>query len=209
VVSLAVYNDYRRISRDLMTKVMDASLSRDALSRSAKSLGISSGGVFVFDSEVEMAVLLDFAIHDYRTAGKNAIELHIEGKRAANEVEKELLAGNASAYTSLFRVVSTSEIGGSLLLRDLLNDRDDVQLTDINLSRTAVPGILLFFRLVPLRDFNMSSGFIFPFPGHMESRLLAGYRRPPRKREPRDEAQRRFVYFLKAYWAHGIETRLE
>jgi hypothetical protein len=38
VVSLAVYSDYRRIGRDLMTKVIDASLSRDALGRSAKML---------------------------------------------------------------------------------------------------------------------------------------------------------------------------
>ena len=96
-----------------------------------------------------------------------------------------------------------------MLLRDLLNDRDDVSLTDINLSRTAVPGFLLFLRVVPLRDFNITSGFMFAFRGQLESRLLAGYKRPAKKSEPRDDAQRRFVHFLKAYRAHGIETRFE
>jgi hypothetical protein len=38
MVSLAVYSDYRRIGRDLMTRVIEASLSRDALGRSAKML---------------------------------------------------------------------------------------------------------------------------------------------------------------------------
>ena len=192
-----------------MTKVMNASLSRDALGRSAKLLGISSGGVFVFDSEEEMAVLMDFALNDYRIGGKNAIELYSATKGSANEIERELLAGYASARTSLFRIISTSKADNSLLLRDLLNDRGDVQLTDTNLSRTTVPGFLLFLRVVPLRDFNMTSGFMFAFPGHLESRLLAGYRRPAKKREPRDEAQRRFIRFLKAYRDHGIETRFE
>ena len=130
-----------------MTKVMKASLSRDALGRSAKLLGISSGGVFVFDSEEEMAVLMDFALNDYRTGGKNAIELYSETRRSANEVEKEILAGLASAYTSLFRIVSTSKADSRLLLRDLLNDRDDVPLTDLNLSKTAEPGYLLFLQV--------------------------------------------------------------
>jgi hypothetical protein len=209
VVSPAAYKGYRRVGRELMTKVMNASLSRDALGRSAKLLGISSGGVFVFDSEEEMAVLMDFALNDYRTGSKNAIELYSAAKGPANEVEREILAGYASAYTSLFRIVSTSKMDGTLLLRDLLNDGDDVQLTDINLSKTAEPEFLLFIRVVPLRDFNITSGFIFAFPGQMESRLLAGYKRPAKKREPRDDAQRRFLRFLKAYRDHGIETRFE
>lgn len=192
-----------------MTKVIKASLSRDTLDRSAKLLGISRSGVFVFDSEEEMAVLFDFALNDCRTGSKNAIELYNETKGSANEVEKEILAGHASAYTSLFRILSISKADSTLLLRDLLNDRDDVSLTDINLSRTAVPGFLLFLRVVPLRDFNITSGFMFAFRGQLESRLLAGYKRPAKKSEPRDDAQRRFVHFLKAYRAHGIETRFE
>lgn len=193
----------------MMTKVIKASLSRDTLDRSAKLLGISRSGVFVFDSEEEMAVLFDFALNDCRTGSKNAIELYNETKGSANEVEKEILAGHASAYTSLFRILSISKADSALLLRDLLNDRDDVSLTDINLSRTAVPGFLLFLRVVPLRDFNITSGFMFAFRGQLESRLLAGYKRPAKKSEPRDDAQRRFVHFLKAYRAHGIETRFE
>lgn len=193
----------------MMTKVIKASLSRDTLDRSAKLLGISRSGVFVFDSEEEMAVLFDFALNDCRTGSKNAIELYNETKGSANEVEKEILAGHASAYTSLFRILSISKADSTLLLRDLLNDRDDVSLTDINLSRTAVPGFLLFLRVVPLRDFNITSGFMFAFRGQLESRLLAGYKRPAKKSEPRDDAQRRFVHFLKAYRAHGIETRFE
>lgn len=209
MVSLATYNDYRRVGREMMTKVIKASLSRDTLDRSAKLLGISRSGVFVFDSEEEMAVLFDFALNDCRTGSKNAIELYNETKGSANEVEKEILAGHASAYTSLFRILSISKADSTLLLRDLLNDRGDVSLTDINLSRTAVPGFLLFLRVVPLRDFNITSGFMFAFRGQLESRLLAGYKRPAKKSEPRDDAQRRFVHFLKAYRAHGIETRFE
>lgn len=209
MVSLAAYKDYRRVARELMTKVMQASLGRDALDRSAKLLGISSGGVFVFDSEEEMAVLFDFALHDYRVGGKNAIQLYAESKGPASEVERELLAGHTAAFTSLFKVVSTSKVENALILRDLLKDGDDVKLTDINLSGTALPGFLLFLRLVPLRDLNITSGVMFAFPGHLESRLLAEDKRPARKREPRDEAQRRFVRFLKAYRAYGIETRFE
>lgn len=156
-----------------------------------------------------MAVLFDFAIHDYRTTNKNAIELYSETKGPANEVERDLLAGHASAYTSLFRIISISKAEGTLILRDLLSNMEDVRLTDINLSSTAAPGFLLFLRVVPLGGFTITSGFMFAFPGQLESRLLAGYKRPAKKREPRDDAQRRFVRFLKASRDHGIETRFE
>ena len=207
MVSLATYKGYRKASRELMNKVMGPALSHDALDRSGKLLGISQRGVLVFDSEEEMTVLFDFALNDYRVRGKNAIELYAETKGPANEMEKQLLAGFASAYTSLFRVISISKADNSVLLRNLLTERNDVTLTDINLSRTAIPGLLLFLRLVPLRDFNMTSGFMFAFPGHLEGRLLAGYKRPVKKPELYGEARSRFVHFFKAHKTHGVEVR--
>jgi len=207
VALLATYNVYRQASRELMNKVTKASLSRDAIDRSAKLLGITRGGVLVFDSEEEMTVLFDFAINDYRVRGKNAIELYAETKKPANEVEREILAGFSSAHTSLFRVTSVSRSDNTVVLRDLLDDGDDVQLTDVNLSKTAERGFLLFLRVVPLRDFRMTSGFMFAFAGSLEGRLLAGYKRPAKKAESLAEAQRRFVHFFKAHKAHGVEVR--
>src|SRR5690242_20329566 len=61
MVTLATYQSYREVGKELMNKVMQASLSREVLDRAARALGIVEQGVFRFESEEEMAVLFDFA----------------------------------------------------------------------------------------------------------------------------------------------------
>lgn len=207
MVLLATYDVYRKASRELIDKVMKASLSRDALDRSGKLLGITRGGVFVFDSEEEMTLLFDFAIHDCRVRGKNAVEHYAATVAPASDIEREILEGFRSARTSLFKVVSVSRSDNLLVLRDLLNVANDVQLTDVNLSKTVGPGLLLFLRVVPLRDFSMTSGFMFAFEGHQEGRLLAAHKRPAGKGESLTVAQKRFIDFLKAHRARGIKVQ--
>jgi len=91
---------------------------------------------------------------------------------------------------------------------DLLNDDDDeISVTDVNLSETAEPGVLLFFRLVQYDEFNMTSGVSFPFPADEEDRLLREYERDTDHIDSQPESADRFVAFFDLYRAYGIHIQ--
>ena len=101
---------------------MHSSLQGDTVIESASLLGIVvKGSTIFFDSEDETSVLMDFALHEYRIAGKNAIETYQTETGGKNEVEKELLAGWIASSTSLFKVQAVSAIESNLTLSDVLN----------------------------------------------------------------------------------------
>ena len=203
---LGDYRKYRKIGLKLNHKIMDSCLERDVLMKSGRLLGIVRGGTFVFDSEDETSVLMDSALNDYRVNNKNTIEIYREKVGWQNEVEKEILDALSSSYTSLFKIVSVSDEESTLVLSDILNKKDNIELIDIAFSQTAVPGLLLFIRLVPFKDFNMASGISFVFPGDLERDLRMRYKKLRKKVKSDDESIKRFVSFFKMNKVHGIEV---
>jgi hypothetical protein len=186
---------------------MNTCLDRDVLIKSARLLGIARGETLIFESEEETNVLMDFALHDYRFNKQNTIEIYREKIGSENEVEKEILDAFISSYTSLFKIISISEDENSLILSDLLNEKDNIKLIDIALSITATPGLLVFIRLIPFKDFNMSTGISFAFPSNSENYLLRRYKILSKKVKSGSDSIRRFVSFYKLSKTQGIEVR--
>ncbi len=201
------YKEYRKIGRELNQKIMNACLDRNALIKSARLLGIARGETLIFESEDETNVLMDFALHDYKGNRQNAIEICLEKIGWENEIEKEILDAFISSYTSLFKIISISEAGNSLILNDLLNKKDNIKIIDLALSKTAAPGLLLFIRLIPFKDFNVSAGISFAFPADSEKYLLKRYKILSRKVKSGSDAIKRFVSFYKLSKTEGIEVR--
>lgn len=94
-------------------------------------------------------------------------------------------------------------------MEDILNKKDNIPLMDIALSKTAVPGILLFTRLIPFKDFNMTSGAGFVFPGELEKYLLKRYKKLRKKVESDSESVKRFVAFHKLSKSSGLKVKYE
>ena len=203
------YETYRKIGMELNHKIMKSCLDRDVLLKSARLLGIVRGDTLIFDSEDETSVLMDFALNEYRVNNKNAIEIYREKIGWQNEIEKDILDTLLSSYTSIFKVTSISEAENALLLNDILNKKDNIELTDIAFSETAIPGLLLFIRLVRFKDFNMTSGVSFVFPGDSEGYLLRRYKKLSRKVKSDSDSIKRFVSFFRLYKTDGIEVRYE
>jgi len=111
-----------------------------------------------------------------------------------------------SSYTSLFRVISTSESESTIFLYDILNKKDNIKLIDINFSKTLILELLLFIRLVPFKDFNITSGFSFVFHGDLEEYLLRRYKKLGKKVESDSDSIKRFVSFFKLNKAEGFEV---
>lgn len=201
------YKKYKEIAIELNQKmVRSPCLTRDMLLKSGKLLGIARHGTFVFNSEDETSVLMEFALNE-RVSGKTVVEIYREKVGWENDIEKELLDGLISSYTSLFKVVYVSEKRNRVVLHDLLNRRENTEIIDISFSKTAIPGLLLFIRLVSLKDFNKTSGVSFAFQGDREEYICRKYTEISKRIKSRSESLKRFVAFYKLSKSHGIEVR--
>lgn len=201
------YKEYRKIGKELTHKIMNECLDRNVLIKSAKLLGVARGETLVFESEDETSVLMDFALHDYRANKQNTIEVYREKIGWENEIEMEILDALISSYTSLFKIISISEAENSLILNDLLNKKDNIKIIDIALSKTAVLGLLVFIRLIPFKEFNMTAGASLAFPANSEKYILKRYKIISRKVKSDSEAIKRFVSFYKLSKTKGVEVR--
>lgn len=138
-------------------------LPQSAVPECGKKLGIFKSGTLILNNDDEVAVLYDYCIYHYRRAGKNVVERYLERSPPPFEsIEMELLQAMRNAYFSLFRVEDIHPHRGARL-RDLIT-RHSLNLLDIGLSATGMPGIILAGRILPLTDFSMSSGAMIPVP---------------------------------------------
>src|SRR5439155_11128691 len=70
------YKHLRRVGLEL-NKQLVKTLSRSALDEGGKKLGILKRNVLTLDTEDEIAVLMDYCLHDVRRHGLNAIERYL------------------------------------------------------------------------------------------------------------------------------------
>lgn len=205
------YKKYRQISRDLNDKIFETCLDRDILLKSARLIGIARGDILILDSEYETDILIDFALNDYKVKKQNTVvEIYRDKVGWENEVEKEILDAFISSYTSLFKITSISKAENSLLLNDVFNKKNNnIKIIDIASSKSAIPGILLFLRIIQFEDFNMASGISFAFTGDLEKYLLKKYKTLSRHVKSDDDSIKRFVSFYKLSKTDGIEVRYE
>lgn len=202
------YRKYRNASVDLHTKIMQG-LNEQVFEEATGLLGVREGKTAVLDED-ELPSVMDFALYDCRWQGKNTVELYQEGVGERTAIERDLLAAMLSAYTSLFRLDYVRTAERTLTFTDLLAaESAPVKIIDVGLSETAVPGFLMFFRLVPLADFNMSAGASFIFPPDRESYLLRQHQVIMRKVKSEDTAVQRFVAFFKLNRRFGLERGYE
>ena len=204
---LKKYKTYRKISKELINKIINSCLDHDILMRSGILLNIVKEGTFVFDSENEADVLMDFALNEYKVNNKNTIKIYKEKILWRNEIEKDILHAFLSSYTSLFKIVSIDKAENTFLLSDILNKKDNIKIIDTGLSQSAIPGLLLFMRLVPFKDFNMTSGIAFGFPGNSEKYLVKMYKKMSKMLKSYSDPIKRFLSFHELNKIAGLKTK--
>ncbi len=156
------YKEIRKVSLNL-NMALAKQLPKAAVPECGKKLGIFKAGTLILNNDDEIAILYDYCLYHYRRADKNPIERHLEQTPPAPEsTEALLLRAMADSRFSLFRVEEIKPHQGAAV-RDLLAG-DTLDLMDISLSETAEPGLILAGRILPLPDFNMSSGTLIPIP---------------------------------------------
>jgi len=203
------YRRYRGVGQELNTKLLRECTDREAILESAQLLGIErDGDAILYDAESHTNVHYEFLLNEYRQNGQTAVEQYYAQERWESDVEHTILEALLEAETSLFKVTAVDGSDKHLIVTDLLSDDDnELRVTDVNLSETAEPGTLLFFRLVSYDEFNMTSGVSFPFPADEEDRLLREYEHRADDVDSKLESVQRFVAFFDLYRDYGIHIQ--
>ena len=154
------YTRARALGRQLGTALFSLS-SKDTTEQAAKQIGMWIRGTIVFADMDQTGVLADFAIHDCRVDGRNALDHYLALHPPAPQSEEEaVLAAMQRSWYSVFQVESVVP-GAGVHVHDIPLDQRHF-LADIGFSQTAVKGLVLATRVFPFADFLMTSGAALP-----------------------------------------------
>jgi hypothetical protein len=207
-IRIRKYQQYRGITQKLSEKVIEKFTDNQSLKVVGKLLGITEGTTVVLDSEEELNFVMDFSIFEYQVEGKNFVQRYQEDETAKKtEIEMEILTAQSLSYTSFFKITETDPVNATITLSDLLNNNQELKIININLSRTAYPGLLIFTRIEPFADFNAASGMYALFSEVSERSLLKKMKIMMRKVKSDVESVQRFVAFFKLNRKEGLMTK--
>lgn len=210
---IRAYQSLRQTGKEFCGKLLQV-IPKDVLVSTAQELGLWKSGVLVGE-EGDTDILADRMIYDRRWDGRGCVE-HFEAKNAGmglSESEGRFLAAMKTARFSLFTIRETHP-GSRAVLSDRLAEirsgqaQPVLELTDLGLSETGFPGMLLATRVLLADDFNMTSGVSFPFTADREKAIMAylrekefGYRK-----KRLDLAENYSLYFFRLHRRFGIEV---
>jgi hypothetical protein len=213
---IRAYQFLRQIGKEFCAKLLGV-IPKDILVSTAQELGLWKSNVLVGD-EGDTDILADRMIYDRRWDGKSCIE-HFEARNTGpglSESEGRFLAAMKTARLSLFTIRETHPGSHAVLSDRLAETRSGqaqplLELTDLGLSETGVPGMLLATRVLSADGFNMTSGVSFPFTPEREAAIMSYLRQKEfgyRKRRL-DLPENYSLYFYRLRRRFGVEVHYE
>jgi hypothetical protein len=154
------YLRLRDVSRALNNKLMRL-LDKDVLREGGEKLGLLRNGTFVFNTQDESSVLMEYCIFNVRRHGRNAVEQYLcESPPDPESDEMTCLRAMDRAIYSVF-VVEAAEPGLGVTVVELFTDTRYL-VVDIGLSQTARPGAMFLSRLLLFDQFAATAGAVIP-----------------------------------------------
>jgi hypothetical protein len=213
LATIRSYRELRKAGRVFHGKVLKV-IPRPIIVSTATELGLWRKGILVADED-GADVLADRMIYDKRWAGKSALE-HFEeevAESAWTDDERRFGRAMRTAYVSLFEIVDTCP-GSHVVLGDRLagvrsgETSPQIELVDLGLSETALPGALLVARLLDAGEFSMSTGVGFPFAADREAAILRylGGREPGFRKKRLDMPEDYSLFFYRLHRRFGIDV---
>ena len=163
-------------------------MPRFLIYRAAREMGLlGQGNVLLLESEEDMGYVMDRCLYDIPWEGASLLERFIASHGAGLGPEDAgTLESMADAYYSLFEIVAVVPENNAIELKDLFGERS-CSITDVHLSHSIIPGILMATRIVGIGDLHMTTGAACPFEPDHRNALLGGLRprRPAQGEENR------------------------
>lgn len=208
--TLERYKQIRKIGMEVvnikLTKFIVNKYSKALMLGAAQKLGMLEGkNTIALNDKEETQYIFDFAINEMKREGKKGIELFRENEEVQDELEIEFMDAIENSYTSLFRVVNTSPNKGLIFIKNLLGDGKNIRLTDISLSQINDKDILIFTRIFPFKDINITSGMACIFDSNYEMELMRLYKQHMKNFDNND-SEERFKFFYNQFQRIGINS---
>ena len=181
-------------------KVIDKYIDDQVLDDAARSLGLGEDHQLFLDTEDDLSVMMEYSIYEIRRENQNFIERYQHEVGGRNRVERDLLTAKANARTGLFRVDEIWSDRYSLRLSNLLDERIQIELTDISFSQSITRNVIIFFRPLEFSEFT-TSGVAFTFSQEMETELKECWAKWDKL-----ESAERYVQIFKLYKSKGLPT---
>ncbi len=157
------YKRFRALGRQHIGPLF-GQLSKRAFEECGRKLGMLRGDTLVLGEEHEGDVFMDYCIYDYYEDGMNAVARYIAQHRPDPDSDLgRLFQAAARARYTLVQVRRRVE-GVGVWVFDLMDEREFF-LADIGFGKTAVPGLRMAGRILPLGDFEICSGAGLPVDG--------------------------------------------
>jgi hypothetical protein len=171
------YKQLRQSGVKLNTK-LGKTVSRSEMNEGGKRLGILDGDVLLLDSEDEIAVLMDYCLHDVRRYGVTPIQRYLQSNPPPEGSDEwVLLQALTRSWFSVFAVKST-EPGVGVQLEDLLRG-GECFIVDVSFGQTASAGMVMAMRVMEADGITMTTGAALPMgrmTAAMRRRLAEGLR---------------------------------
>jgi len=211
-MKLSDYRAIRESGKELGSEIFKYAVdnNKNELISAAKLLGLWNGKMFIFDSENDSNALMDFMVFEKPVQNTPAFKRFHLSNPGLNDVQLEHINGMYNNFSSLFEVKSIDRIGNTLVLTDLLdNDRKEYLLMDVGLSKTAPVGFVLFTRLIPIRDINMTSGATFGFKSMYKDKVLSAISLATFQKRRKLNSNEIYILMHNKNRQFGMETRTE
>ncbi len=174
MIQIDGYLNIRETGKKLALKILEYNKdSKNAMIYAGKLLDFWNGEFMVFDRDEDTDILMDFLIFEKNKQGQRLINLFYDSDIELSDLEEEILEGQVDYYSSLFEILTIDISNCTIILKDLLNTGNpDFTLMDIALSQTGRTGLLIYTRLIPIREINMTSGVSFVFEPKVKEKIL-------------------------------------
>ena len=156
---LACYQRYRQACTALQTAAVKC-VSIPNLIATAKHLGMSDGKRIIAESEDDLVLVYDLAVHTAPKGRSRAIDRYARARSKTAGDEAAVLQALCDTRFSLFQIRGRHPVAG-LILEDLLRG-GETWLVDVNLEATAEAGAVMAMRLAKPDDFAISCGVAVP-----------------------------------------------
>jgi hypothetical protein len=200
------YSHIREVNIALTTELFKE-LTRDQLRITARMLDLLKQDKFMLESEQAFDQFSDFAINDYFDEKNQNMVMRYLAKHgdSLDKEEQAVLKAFIAARCSLFEISAARPEKWTLVLRDLLNEGEEVLILDRALSTSLhVTDFLIFARVLRMDDYNMTSGAPILFKNDKKEILLKKYQAKSAKVRMGNENTRLMVAFFKLNRTYGF-----
>jgi len=164
------YRHLRAISTRHHSAALDC-LTRPAILEHAKHLGLAYGQTLVAESEEEMTLIFDLAIHTAKPGRSRAIDRYAKAAALSSDSgAAHMLEAMCGARFSIWRIEHHHETAGAVVA-DVLRD-NETWLVDEALTVSGQPGLTFASRLCWPAEFAMTCGVVVPVDAELMEDVL-------------------------------------